>query len=176
MTKNQESSISNANDGGCGCLLLLICIIGVGPIIILPSFLAPRNEPIFTEAQQYVASFNKAQQVYYAEESVFRTSVEALEIGLKTETPTYKYSFRITKKAAFSYGVSKQKELKSYVGGVFVVPAKEVDPNAAKHEILTTQSIICKADHPGPIKPAEPTYQNGKIACGKGTTRHENKG
>ena len=169
MTKNQESSISSSGDAGCGCLLLLICI-GVGAIA-LPSFLAPRNEPIFTEAQQYVASFNKAQQVYYAEESVFRTSVEALEIVLKTETANYKYSVRVTKKAALSYGVSKQKELKSYVGGVFVVPAKEVDPNAAKHEILTTQSIICKADHPGPIKPAEPTYQNGEWVCGKGTTQ-----
>jgi hypothetical protein len=30
---------------------------------------------------------------------------------------------------------------------------------------------LCQADDTGTIKPAEPTYQNGKIACGKGTTQ-----
>jgi hypothetical protein len=170
MTKNQESSISNANDGGCGCLLLLICIIGVGPIIILPSFLNQAGKAKQVEPKQYVAVLNRAQQAYYAEKSVFSTSVDALGIGIKTETTNYKYSVRATKKAAFSYGVSKDKSLRGYVGGVFLVPAKGVEPNAAKHEILTTQSIICEADSPGTIKPAEPIYENGEVVCGKGTT------
>jgi type IV pilus assembly protein PilA len=66
--------------------------------------------------------------------------------------------------------VAKEKSLQSYVGGVFLVPAKNFEPNAAKEEITTT-SILCEADSPGTIKPAEPTYENGKIACGKGTTQ-----
>ena len=41
---------------------------------------------------------------------------------------------------------------------------------AAKEKITTT-SILCEADFPGTIKPAEPTYEKGKIACGKGTTQ-----
>ncbi|MGB8686575.1 MAG: type IV pilin-like G/H family protein [Microcoleus sp.] len=168
MTKNQESSISSSGGGGCGCLLLLICI-GVGAIN-LPSFLNP-TKPKQSEPKQYVSSMSKGQQAYFAEKSVFSTSVEALGLGLKTETANYKYSVRVTKKAAFSYAVSKQKELKSYVGGVFLFPAKGVDQNGAKHEIITTQSIICEADSPGAIKPAEPTYQNGEWVCGKGTTR-----
>jgi type IV pilus assembly protein PilA len=178
MTKNQESSISNANGGGIGCLLLLICI-GVMGANALRSFLDFRDSyrrEKQTEARYYVNSMNHAQQAYYAKKSVFSTSVDALGISLETDTTNYKYSVRTTKKAAFSYVVPKDKSLRGYVGGFFLVPAKGVEPNAAKHEILTTQSIICEADSPGTIKPAEPTYENGKIACGKGTTRHEMRG
>jgi hypothetical protein len=49
-----------------------------------------------------------------------------------------------------------------------MVPAKKFEQNAAKDEITIT-SILCVADFPGTIKPAEPTYENGKIVCGKGT-------
>ncbi|MCZ0903337.1 type IV pilin-like G/H family protein, partial [Microcoleus sp. HI-ES] len=94
----------------------------------------------------------------------------ALGLGIKTETTHFKYSIRATKKAALNYGVAKEKELKSYVGGVFLVPAKNFEPNAVKEE-RTTTSILCEADFPGTIKPAEPTYENGKIACGQGTTK-----
>jgi len=73
-----------------------------------------------------------------------------------------------TKKATFNYAVSKQIYLKSFVRGVFVIPATKVDSNASKNQITTT-SILCQADSPGTIKPPEPTNQNGKIACATGT-------
>ena len=169
MTKNQESIVRNAASRGCGCLLL---ITGIGVIngIALPFYLNNTNSSKQSEEQQYVRSMNKAQQEDFAEKSVFSSSVNALELGIKTETTNYKYSVRATKQTAFNYGVSKQPQLKSYVGGVFLVPVKEVEPNAAKDGI-TTISIFCQADSPGTIKPAEPTYENGKIACGKGTTQ-----
>jgi type IV pilus assembly protein PilA len=44
------------------------------------------------EAREYVSSINKGQQAYFAEKSVFSTSVKALGIGIKTETENYKYS------------------------------------------------------------------------------------
>jgi len=167
MTKNQESIVRNAACRGCGCLLL---ITGIGVIngIALPFYLNNTNSSKQSEEQQYVRSMNKAQQEDFAEKSVFSSSVNALELGIKTETTNYKYSVRATKQTAFNYGVSKQPQLKSYVGGVFLVPVKEVEPNAAKDGI-TTISIFCQADSPGTIKPAEPTYENGKVACGKGT-------
>ncbi|MEK0179038.1 MAG: general secretion pathway protein GspH [Oscillatoriales cyanobacterium] len=168
MTKKQELMRSLI---GNGCRLLLICMFMT--LIDLPStlsYLSQRDKAKESEAKIYVGLMNKGQQAYFAENSVFGTSIEALGLGLKTETANYKYSVRITKKAAFSYGVSKRKESKGYAGGVFVVSAKEVDPNGAKHEILTTQSIICEADKPGTIQPAEPTYKNGEVVCGKGTT------
>ena len=132
------------------------------------SYLSQSNRAKESEAKMYVGYMNRAQQAIFIEKSSFATSVNALGLGIKTETTNYKYSLRATKKAGFNYGVSKQKELKSYVGGVFLVSAKIFEPKAVKDEITTT-SILCGADSSGTIKPADPTYQNGKTACGKGT-------
>jgi len=170
MTKNQELIFRTAAYGGCGCLLLIIGL-GVMNAMVLPLFLnsnCVRSKQ--SENKQYVSAMNKAQQAVFIETSAFATSFDALGLGIKTETTNFKYSIRVTKKAAFNYGVSKKKDLKSYVGGVFLVPAKNFEPNAAKEE-RTTTSIFCEGDSPGTIKPAEPTYENGKIACGKGTTQ-----
>jgi hypothetical protein len=169
MTKNQELIFRTAAYGGCGCLLLIIGL-GVMNAMVLPLFLNSSCVSKQSENKQYVSAMNKAQKVVFIETSAFGTSFDALGIGIKTETTNFKYSIRATKKAAFHYGVSKEKDLKSYVGGVFLLPAKNFDPNAAKEE-RTTTSILCEADSPGTIKPAEPTYENGKIACGKGTTQ-----
>ncbi len=169
MTKYQESSISHAAYGGCGCLLLLMGIVVISAIA-LPSFLNQGGKAPQSENKQYVSAMNKAQQAVFIETSAFATSFDALGLGIKTETTNFKYSIRATKKAAFHYGVSKEKDLKSYVGGVFLLPAKNFDPHADKEE-KTTTSILCESDSPGTIKPAEPTYKNGKVACGKGTTK-----
>ncbi|MEG4270732.1 MULTISPECIES: type IV pilin-like G/H family protein [unclassified Microcoleus] len=169
MTKHQKSSINNSTYQGCGCLLLLMGI-GVIGAMVLPLFLNIGHIPKQSENKQYVSAMNKGQQAYLAENNAFSSFVYALGLGIKTETTNFKYSIRVTKKAALNYGVSKQNDLKSYVGGVFIVPAKNFEPNAAKEE-RTTTSILCEADSPGTIKPAEPTYENGKIACGKGTTK-----
>ena len=167
MTKYQELIFRTAAYGGWGCLLLIIGL-GVMNAMVLPLFLNSSCVSKQSENKQYVSAMNKAQQAVFIETSAFGTSFDALGIGIKTETTNFKYSIRVTKKAAFNYGVSKEKDLKSYVGGVFLVPAKNFEPNAAKEEITTT-FILCEADSPGTIKPAEPTYENGKIACGKGT-------
>jgi type IV pilus assembly protein PilA len=148
---------------GYGCLLLLM-LFGIIVAIVMPSFLRQAGKAKQSEAKQYVSSINKGQQAYFAEKSAFATSVNALNalgLGIKTETTNYKYSLRVTKQAAFNYGVSKQQIEKSYVGGVFLIPAKDGS---------ITTAILCKNDSPGTIKPAEPTYQNGKLICGKGTT------
>jgi type II secretory pathway pseudopilin PulG len=148
--------------------LVLLMVIGVFVWIVRPSFLAKVRNIKQAEARENVSSINKGQQAYFAEINVFSTSVKALGIGIKTETENYKYSILTTKKATFNYGVSKQKDLTSYVGGVFVIPATKVDSNASQNKITTT-SIFCQADSAGTIKPPEPTNQNGKIACATGT-------
>jgi type IV pilus assembly protein PilA len=153
---------------GCGCLVLLMCI-GVLTAIALPSYMSSVNKAKQSEGKQYVSSLNKGQKTYYVENTAFSNSIDALGLGLKAETTNYKYSTRVTKQAAFNYGVSKQEGVKSYVGAVFVVPAKEVDPNAAKDEMTRTY-ILCEANNSGTIEPAKPIYQNGKVICGKDTT------
>jgi type IV pilus assembly protein PilA len=172
----QEDSKSNSILAkGCGCLSLsLFSLIFFGIIIAmtLPSFLTNSNQAKQSEAKQYVGSMNRAQQAKFAENGTFATSVDALGLGIKTETTNYKYSLRVTNQAAFNYAVSKQRALKNYVGAVFLVPAY---PNAPKDEMMTT-AILCEAEDNRLIKfkpadkPAEPIYQNGEVICGKGTT------
>jgi hypothetical protein len=166
MSQRDYNSAS-FSPNGCGCLVLLILLTPV-IVLVLPSFMCINtNKPKQSEGKQYISSMNKGQQAYYAENSAFGNSVAALGLGLKIETNNYKYLTRATQTAAFNYAVSKQKKAKSYVGGVLLVP---VDPNAPKDAMMLS-SILCKADSPGTIKPAEPTYQNGKLICGKGTTQ-----
>jgi type IV pilus assembly protein PilA len=106
-------------------------------------FLDSPHQSKQSEAKVYVGSMNRAQQAIFIEKSAFATSVNALGIGIKTETTNYNYSVRATKKAGFNYGVSKEKKLKTYAGGVFVVSTKIFEPNTAKYEI-TTISILCE--------------------------------
>lgn len=154
---------------GCGCLVLLMCIgVGVLTAIARPSYLNSVNKAKQSQGRQYVSSLNKAQQAKFAENGAFSDYIPDLGLDMETGKKRYKYSIMPTKTAVFHYALAKEGMLKSYVGGVFVVPAKEVDVNAAKDE-MTTTSILCEADNPGTIEPAKPIYQNGKVICGKGT-------
>ncbi|MEG4007958.1 type IV pilin-like G/H family protein [Microcoleus sp. Pol11C1] len=161
----QDSKSASISPNGCGCLLLLMGI-GVIGAIALPSFLNTSNRPRFPEAKQYVDSMNKGQQAYFEEESAFATSVNVLGLGIKTETTNFKYSVRATKETAFNYGVSKQKDFKSYVGGVFVIRMKSKNGE----EQMRTQRILCRADTPGTIPPLPPRLQNSELVCATGTT------
>lgn len=165
-----QQSFKSASIPSNGCRWLVsLMVIGVLASLVVPSFQVRVRINKQWEPRDYISLINKRQQAYFAEKSVFSTSVKALGIRtIKTETENYKYSHPTTKKATFNYGVSKHKDLKSFVGGVFVIPAPKVESNASKNKITTT-SILCGADSAGTIKPPEPTYQNGKIACATGT-------
>ena len=114
-----------------------------------------------SEAKQFVGSMNKAQQVYYAEKAGFTSSVSNLLVYLglqvKPDAANYSYSIGMVNKAAvFNYGVSKQANLKSFVGGVFL-------------RENTTQKILCQTNAATTTKPANPTNNNGTLACGANT-------
>jgi len=176
--RQQDFQSNSILSKGCGCLSLsLFSLIFFGIIleIVLPSILVMAKNAKQSEAKQYVSSMNKGQQAYYAERSAFSNYIPDLGLGIKTETTNYKYSTRVTKTAAFSYAEAKGNTIKNYFGGVFFVPAKELEPNADRDEVRTV-SILCETeDRPlfrfkPPVQPAEPTYQNGEVICGKGTT------
>ncbi|WP_265237154.1 type IV pilin-like G/H family protein [Lyngbya sp. CCAP 1446/10] len=131
------------------CLLFLIYV-GVIGVLASPSFINEEILEIPSEPKQYLSSMNREQKADFAQKNTFANSVEVLGTGIQTETPNYNYSVHASKQAAFNYGVSKHPKSTSYVGGVFVVPAKEVEPNAAKDE-LKTIAILCKADYLGSI-------------------------
>ena len=177
----------------CGCLLLVYGATSLLPwglfftfgikdkqveVFVPPLLMTMAIKALQSEAKQYLSSMNKGQQAYFAETSAFSNSIPALGLGIKTETNNYKYSLRVTQTASFHYAVTKKKTLKNYVGGVFLVPAKKLDPNARRAE-MTTLTILCETEKrpffrvkrtDEPDEPAEPIYQNGEIICGKGTT------
>jgi len=194
--RQQKSKSNSILLKGCGCLLLVfIGFIGsplfVSPLffyfgikdkqveIFVDSFVRLANNLMQSEAIQYVGSMNREQKFYFAMNGAFFTSIDALGLGIKTETINYKYSLRVTQTASFHYAVAKKKTLKNYVGGVFIVPAKKLDPNARRDEV-TTVAIFCQTEKrpffrvkrtDEPDEPAEPIYQNGEVICGKGTTQ-----
>ncbi|MFM9264876.1 type IV pilin-like G/H family protein [Tychonema sp. BBK16] len=107
-------------------------------------------------ARQYVSWMNRSQQAYYAETADFTNSVAYLGIGVKSENANYKYSISTENKAVFSYGVSQKANFKSFVGGVFLIEN-------------TVQKILCQANAASTTKPANPTNNNGTLACGANT-------
>ena len=169
--KRPSKSASFLPTTGCGCLVLLMCILlapVIGVLVFSSFFLCNANKAKQSEGKQYVSSINRAQQAKFAENGTFSTSIDTLGLGIKTETANYKYSVLATKQAAFNYAVSKHKTEKSYVGAVFLVPVQELDTEVDLNS-QTTLFILCETDDRGTIKPAEPIYQNGKVICGKGT-------
>lgn len=153
------------------CLLLLMCIGVMIAMIALPLVSSIANKSKQSEAKYYLSSMHKGQQAYLAEKGAFTNSIDALRVGIKTETAFYKYSIFATQTSVFHYAVANQPGPKNYLSSVFLVPAyPDIDnPN------LTTTSILCEAEDRRLIKltladkPAEPTYKNGKVICGTGT-------
>lgn len=149
------------------CVLI---IIGGLACLVLPSLLDCSTSARLAEAKQLIGSRNRAQQAYFAENGTFTDSSEKLGIGFKTETSNYRYSMRVTNSAVFNYAIARQDKVRIYssVGAVFSVPSTSANLKAAKNEMATVE-IICINDSPGKSKPAEPTYQNGVLACGAHT-------
>jgi type IV pilus assembly protein PilA len=146
-------------------LSLVPIILTILSAIALPEF-AKCNGTLAkqSEAKQYLSSMNRAQQANHAEYSAFSNSITALGIGIKTQTTNYNYSAIATKNAAFSYGVARSNNLRSYVGAVFLVP---VSP--AANDAKTTVSILCAANSPGKTQPPNPILENDVPVCAAGT-------
>ncbi|MEG4172766.1 MULTISPECIES: type IV pilin-like G/H family protein [unclassified Microcoleus] len=120
-------------------LLVVIIIIGILSAIALPSFLSQANKAKQSEAKQYLSSINKAQQAYFAENTVFANNISSLGIGLKTQTSNYTYTI-----GAPGGGVSSaatpgaSSPLKGYAGVVALV-------GTGGNEAKTTQSLLCES-------------------------------
>ncbi len=138
----------------------ILGIFGTLGFIALPSFLNCANPAKQVEAKTYIGTMNRGQQAYFLEKNTFANSVESLDIGITTQTFNYNYSIRATKMAVFQYGIARNETLKSYVGGVFVIPS-----TANKSE-PTTISILCEAFHSGLTPPNTPTLVKGIPTCG----------
>ena len=151
--------------------LLRIAFIYVLPVMILAAIAfpfviscgsAPKAKE--SEAKQLINSMNRAQQAKYADDGAFSNSINALNLGFKTQTTNYNYSIIAPKNAAFSYGVGRSNNLRSYVGAVFLVPVSQ-----AANKEKTTVSILCGANSPGDTQPPAPILQKDVPLCATGT-------
>jgi serine/threonine protein kinase len=149
-------------------------------------YLQQVNKGKQAEAKQNLGAMNRVQHAYFLQDNNFSDSISELEqisrseSSVEGETESYSYSIRVTKKAAFHYGVSRLqeknfwqkigvvKDIKSYVGAVIAVPENQVHPKSKNGELITL-SIVCEAILPGSKKLAEPLIKNGEITCGEGT-------
>jgi type IV pilus assembly protein PilA len=150
--------------------LLGFTFICVPVVVILAAIALPSSNSTvcggakLSEAEQYVSSMNTGQRIKYAEEGAFSNSINALGLGLKTQTTNYNYSTISTKNSAFSYGVARSNNLRSYVGAVFLVPVSQ-----AANKEKTTVSILCAANSPGNTQPPAPILHYDVPVCAAGT-------
>lgn len=162
--------LGGAADYGRLASLTVLQVLGVGLFAtLLPRFLFAPHHPPQPEAKVNVTAMNRAQQAYQLEHKSFSDSVVNLGVGVPTQSDTYDYSIQMSDRAVFNYGISRQDKLKSYVGGVFSIPATDFDVNANPKKIITMTILCEEAESDGDLPISNPTYQNGEIACGVGT-------
>ncbi|MCC3529441.1 MAG: type IV pilin-like G/H family protein [Microcoleus sp. PH2017_22_RUC_O_B] len=122
-------------------LLVVIIIIGILSAIALPSFLNQANKAKQSEAKQYVGSMNRAQQAKFAEDNSFVSGVDALGLGIKTQTTNYTYSVK-NPKGVLSDAVNvatpnNTATLKAYAGGAGI---------GGGTGDKTTTAVLCEYD------------------------------
>jgi prepilin-type N-terminal cleavage/methylation domain-containing protein len=123
-------------------LLVVIIIIGILSAIALPSFLNQANKAKESEAKQYAGSMNRAQQAKLAEDGGFKTRIDDLGLGIKTQTSNYQYLIA----AGGTTSVANQAKpiataLKPYTGSVVV------GQNTATSE-STSLAVLCVGNAP----------------------------
>ncbi|MEQ9368553.1 MAG: protein kinase [Coleofasciculus chthonoplastes F3-SA18-01] len=166
------------------CFSFIVFVASITPSL-YTSIKASRQE---YQALKNVFNLNRAQQLFFYENGKYSTQKEELKTNIKS-TDSYIYSSYIsivkepknlinksldklglgisdykTKtyiQGVFNYGISRNNNLKSYVGAVVVRELSKIDEPI-------TLSILCESkslDTP----PPEPIHQNGKLACSSGT-------
>ena len=135
-------------------LLVVIIIIGILSAIALPSFLNQAKKARQSEAKTYVGSLNRGQQAFYTENDAFSSTIDAMGVGIATQTSNYLYTAATggttgTSLFAANYSSSANggSGLKNYGG---VVSLKTAGANSE----VTSQAFMCETanvDSPGSV-------------------------
>ncbi|MFN7415351.1 MAG: type IV pilin-like G/H family protein [Dolichospermum sp.] len=105
-------------------LLVVIIIIGILSAIALPSFLNQAAKAKQSEAKTYIGSVNRTQQAYRIENTSFAGDVNALQIGISTNTNNYTYlisSPANSTSTTVTAAAQDASALKSFSGGVVIL-------------------------------------------------------
>ena len=134
------------------------------------SFQNQSNKAKQSEAKTYTGTMNKGQQAFYLEKEKFGENVEALGLGIKTETENYIYrtyarnDANSLRRMAFQIGQSKKADLRSYVGAVWVT-------TVGSSRDIATYAILCETNNTGTAEPPLPIVASGgMMECASGTT------
>jgi hypothetical protein len=147
-------------------VLTILGVLGATPAIAFP--LMTCGPAPLPEGQRTVGMMNRAQQAYLFENNRFAQSVDSLGKAMPTRSRLYDYSTQVTPRTAFNYGIARTPNAYSYVGGVFQIPQNTGSAKSAQ-DGMTTVAILCVAEQPGPIRPAQPILKQGQPTCAKGT-------
>ncbi|NJL68491.1 MAG: hypothetical protein HC894_20725, partial [Microcoleus sp. SM1_3_4] len=134
-----------------------------------PAFTPPQEpEPIAargpeTPAESAISAMVRGQQAYVTRNRSFLNVVASMARSFTIPLPQdYDFAIRRTTRGAFHYAIPRSPNMKAYVGAVFL------QDNATLNN-PSTVSIVCEATVPQNIRPADPTFSRGKLACGNGT-------
>lgn len=126
--------------------------------------------PAQSEARQYVASMNRAQQAHYLEFERFGTKLDDLGLGIKSETQSYLYrvfAYPDRQRAVMLAGIPKKSGLKSYLGFV------NIGRNSNNETV--TFAILCESQEAKPLLPKLPAVstlpKTGAMRCPAGFSR-----
>jgi prepilin-type N-terminal cleavage/methylation domain-containing protein len=125
-------------------LLVVIIIIGILSAIALPSFLNQAKKARQSEAKTYVGSLNRGQQAFYTENDFFTSSIDAMGVGIATQTSNYTYTAATNVNsgtnifaANYSNSLNSGSGLKNYGG---VVSLRTAGANSE----VTSQAFMCE--------------------------------
>ena len=163
-SRSSEGTVQKARYGRIGGLALLQSAAVLVFAVAVPTFVVYREGCKSCQGKSGIGLINRAQQSYFLQHQKFADSVQALAIGMKNPTENYEYSTRVTPLAVFNYATSRNKEVTSYVGGVFLEPA-----NKGTDELVTI-AIACEPivlDEQSDL--IEPIVQGNVLECGSNT-------
>jgi hypothetical protein len=115
-----------------------------------------------------VGSMNRGQQAYLMETEKFATHITALGLtalglGLDGDNPGYEVSIQASDRFTYQYVISRQDNVKSYVGAVVIGLHSSGES--------TTIAVVCENIAPGRSRPAAPIIRGEGMApiCAPGT-------
>ena len=139
----------------------------------------------------FISTINRHQQIYFAKKLSFRENLylffESDKTYIEEKSNYYKNFIVITDDIALIYAIPRQKydrkkllgiylgEKKnqpfySYVGAVFI-PSKIKQKNNQEKLSFKSDTIICKSNTIGIVKPNQPILKDGFLFCGEGTQK-----
>jgi type IV pilus assembly protein PilA len=147
-------------------LLVVIIIIGILSAIALPSFLNQAKKARQSEAKTYVGSLNRGQQAFYTENDAFTSSIDAMGVGVATQTANYQYlavagagTGTEIFAANYSNSANSGSGLKNYGGVVFL---------RTGNSEVTSQAFMCETNNVDTVGSAAVDIAATSTSCADG--------